>query len=154
MCTIHEVACKRHLISYGAHDLPKWRSTTTRSNRQSLQPKCPGTHVHNISKFQHDRIRNAKVSFWPPHHGHQYPYWCVFRVDLSNHWAKSLAIAGLQPPYMPASSIRVWWCFGENCRSSFFALASGGLLIISTPTDGLFGLFSTTAGPNRSALQR
>ena len=131
-------------------------SITTGPNRYPLSGESPGICPQVLLAFGRVSKKIAKVSFrlsisTPP--DHQYPYWWPFLLVLHNRWAKSLPTFRGESWYMPASSIKVWTCFDKNCKSSFLASPwSGGVLMISTPTDGLFASFSTTTGPNRYPL--
>jgi hypothetical protein len=65
--------------------------------------------------------QNCKSWFLASSSWDEEPSSCVFRLDLNNHWAKSLAISGLGSQYMPADCIRVLSWSEQNCRSWLFA---------------------------------
>ena len=85
---------------------------------------------------------------------HQEGYWWAFRFACNNYDANHSQTSALHSWYMYPKCIKVWAKTEQNWRSSFFALPSVPLLIISTPTDALFASISRSTGPFCSPLLR
>ena len=81
------------------------------------------THWDHVSwKLHVDRMRIAKVDFWPPHGepGEASP--CAFRMFLTNHWTNHSQTLELESPHVPAGCINFSVCSHFNCKSLFFPL--------------------------------